>query len=271
MRADFGRLVSWHAAGGSNFFRRYSNEIIQSHKWCFIVGCNNSGTSLLQTLLEQTGHVSTFASEGQFYTRTLARAERRGKERVWTEYLADLEMQRSESLDRLPRLVHDWMREFDVPIKTIILEKTPANAVRMEWLQKAFPRSYFIGLVRNGYAVAEGIRRKGFKSLDRGARHWALVNEIMLQRANNVERFLEIRYEDLVNNYAESLDRLMGFIDISQSVNGKHNVSEITIREDHRVLKDFNAESIARLDEKDKQIIYRNAETMLRHFGYASD
>ena len=36
----------------------------------------------------------------------------------------------------------------------------------MRWLQEVFPNSCFIGVVRNGFAVAEGIKRKGEKPVE---------------------------------------------------------------------------------------------------------
>lgn len=137
--------------------------------------------------------------EGQRYTRALARAARRGHERVWSEFLDDLRMSTKDDLSRAPCLLHDWMREFSVPIRETIVEKTTANAVRMPWLQKVFHRSCFIALVRNGYAVTEGIRRKGLKSVERGARHWNVVNKIMMEDAQDINNFLLLHYEDLVN------------------------------------------------------------------------
>jgi hypothetical protein len=67
----------------------------------------------------------------------------------------------TRALRPVPRLLFDWLEALGTPLSPRILEKTTANAVRMRWLHQAFPRSAFIGVVRNGYAVAEGIRRKG--------------------------------------------------------------------------------------------------------------
>ena len=147
---DMERALDWYLGGGRRFFNQHSHEIIKAYKWCFIVGCNNSGTSLLQSALEKSGQVTTLPHEGQLYTTALPRAIRRGYERVWSEYLENLKLTDGDRLECLPRLLHDWLREFSLPICEIILEKTPAHTARMTWLQKAFPHSYFIGLVRNG-------------------------------------------------------------------------------------------------------------------------
>lgn len=271
---DIARDFDWYIGGGKRFFERYSPQIISSHKWCFIVGCNNSGTSLLQGILERSGQVSTMPHEGQRYTRVLTRAARRGYERVWTEFLDDLRMTTEDDLSGASRLLHDWMREFCLPIRGTIVEKTTANAVRMLWLQKAFPRSYFIGLVRNGYAVTEGIRRKGLKSVERGARHWNMVNKIMVKDAQNINNFLLLHYEDLVNKPNDVAKQLGRFLELEldglqDALIGKFSFSTV-LGKGSQPIRNFNSESIKKLNSDDIRNIYHEACEMLNYFVYDS-
>lgn len=271
---DIGRSFDWHIGGGKRFFERYYLEIVSAHKWCFIVGCNNSGTSLLQEILEHSGQVSTLPYEGQRYTRTLVRSRKRGHERVWSEYLDELKLTAEDSYTCVPRLVHDWMRDLPLPVREIVLEKTPANTMRMAWLQEAFPRSYFIGLVRNGYAVAEGIRRKGKKTLDRGARHWNLVNRIMVNDTRQIDNFLEVKYEDLVDNFAHTVRRIGAFLGVDPVAilaAGKKLYSASTVvGAGEYAIQNFNEQSIRRLSEADLLMIAGEAEEMLEYFGYVA-
>ncbi len=269
---DMARHFDWYLGGGKRFFERYSPQMIFSHKWCFIVGCNNSGTSLLQGILERSGQVSTMPHEGQRYTRVLTRAARRGHERVWTEFLDDLRMTTEDDLSRAPRLLHDWMRELSTPIQETIVEKTTANAVRMLWLQKAFPHSYFIGLVRNGYAVTEGIRRKGLKSVERGACHWNMVNKIMVKDAQNINNFLLLRYEDLVNKPNDVARQLGGFLELEpdglqNALIGMFSFSTV-LGKGGQPIRNFNSESVKKLNSDDIRKIYHEACEMLNYFGY---
>ena len=84
--------LHWYLVGCRRIRRLDTSAVAGSHQWCFIVGCNNSGTSLLQRVLEASGEVSTLPYEGQLYTRVLARAMRRGYERVYMEYADELRM-----------------------------------------------------------------------------------------------------------------------------------------------------------------------------------
>lgn len=268
---DAQRTLSWQL-GGRSFYTRHVEALGTAHTWCFIVGCNNSGTSLLHSILARTGQVSTFELEGQRYTRTMVRAARRGHQRVWTEFLDELRLTEDDSTEQLPRLLHDWMRELEPPIQRIIVEKTTANAVRMRWLQKAFPDSRFIAMVRNGYAVCEGIYRKGEKDMTRAARHWNLVNRIMLEDAAHLDHFLLLPYEELVQAPEASAARLQDLLGIDagrirDAMSGEFSFTTVKGR-DAQGMENMNSAGIARLSASDLEIISREADEMLGRLGY---
>lgn len=270
--SDINRAFRWHALGGKQHFQRYVPEIVRSHRWCFICGCNNSGTSLLQSILDKTGQTSALQFEGQHYTNTLVRGSRRGYERVWSEFIDELRLDATDSKECVPRLIHDWMAEFSLPIHKLVVEKTTMNAVRMLWLQSVFPNSYFIGLVRNGYAVAEGIRRKGNKSVERGARHWSMVNKIMLEDVNKLDHYLQVSYEELVDKPAESARKIGRFLEldlsnIEKSVHGKYGFNTV-LGDQPQPIRNMNKECIARLSQQDLQSIKAEAGGMLEYFSY---
>jgi len=271
--SDLRNGISWHLLGGRRFFDCYWREMARSHRWVFIIGCNNSGTSLLQRLLELTGGVSTFAAEGQLYTRAVRRDRKRGYSRVWSEYLEELRLGRADSLRQAPRLVHDWMNNLPRPIRPVIVEKTPANAARTEWLQKVFPNACFIGLVRNGYAVSEGIRRKAQQPIDSGARHWSAVNRLMLTTAAGLDRYLEVRYEELADRPAATMSRICEFIGIDNGMaEGAAGRGESQARDAMTTVfgpvHNCNQETIERLSNVDISIITAQAGEMLDFFGY---
>ncbi len=270
--ADINRAIDWYLKGRKSC---NSTELILNQKWCFIASCNNSGSTLLQSILGASNQISTMPHEGQRYTTTLERGHRRGYERVWAEFVQDLRLTDTDSLDCVPRLVYDWMKVIEHPLKKAIIEKTTTNAVRMLWLQKAFPNSYFIGLIRNGYAVCEGIKRKGHKSVDRGARHWNLINKLMFQDAKQIKNFLEVRYEDLVHKPLTVLAQIAKLIDLDydelcSGISGQLT-SNIDTNPANKNIQDYNAESIARLNKHEVKIIYTEAKEMLDYFRYEAD
>jgi hypothetical protein len=281
-----GRIISWSDRAGQWMHRRKKDlawlvqrrtfrgrvvRLLEQHRWVFLVGCNNSGTTLIHDVLAATGKFGFMPHEGQRYTDVLRRAHKRGFQRVWSEYVGELQMDERHPTTDVPRLLFDWLGELTQPLKPMILEKTTANAVRMRWLQRAFPEAAFIGIVRNGYAVVEGIKRKGHKSADRGARHWKLVNEMMLNDAVHVKNFLLVRYEDFVASPQEALLRIAAFLEIpSDDVwTAYKRVYSSGPDESRTLVRDMNAESIGRLNHAEIQAVTREAGNVLARMGYA--
>lgn len=158
--------------------------------------------------------------------------------------------------------------------KPIFLEKTPANSARMLWLQKNFENAHFIAIVRNGFAVAEGITRKGKPThrnegwpLEMAAYQWARSNEVLFEDATHVKNFHWLRYEDLTENPQTCVDRICEFlgmagneyIDLSQ---------EWSIHERSEPISNLNSKSFDRLSPDDRAIIESVAGPMLRKLSY---
>ena len=73
-------------------FERAAPALLAAHDWVFVVGCNNSGTTLVHDALAATGAFSYMPHEGQRYTDGVRRSVKRGHERVWSEYLDELRL-----------------------------------------------------------------------------------------------------------------------------------------------------------------------------------
>lgn len=258
-----GNDVAWMHAR-RDFLRQWP-RFLSTHRLVFVVGCNNSGTTLIHDVLAATGRFSFMLHEGQRYTDALRRSAKRGHERVWIEYLDELRLSEADPVDCAPRLMFDWLRQMQRPVCADILEKTPANVVRLRWLERAFPGAAFIGVVRNGYAVAEGIRRKGGKSIQRGARHWSRVNEIMLDDARYLSRFLLVRYEEFVDAPAQTLPRLAQFL--GQPLAPLQAAFERP-EQGSGAVRNQNEPSLGRLSAHERQLIERDAGSMLQRLGY---
>jgi len=273
LKVDFANELSWSLSGGHRIFDRFWRELAGSHRWIFIIGCNNSGTSLLQRLLDWTGQISTFPLEGQLYTRALKRDRNPKFSRVWTEYLDELQLRPGQSLERCPRLVHDWMINLPRPLQHIIVEKTPANTSRAEWLQEVFPDSRFIGLVRNGYAVTEGINRKARQPYARGARHWNMVNKLMVNTARNLDHYIEVRYENLAEKPASTMLEICRFVGLQNDLieelarSNEEEAAKLMVTKFGPV-RNHDEETIRKLGTQNIVTIREQAAEMLEHFDY---
>ncbi|SKA87689.1 Sulfotransferase family protein [Paucidesulfovibrio gracilis DSM 16080] len=270
-RRDLSNDISWQL-GGKRHFAQTWQQTATAHTWVFIVGCNNSGTSLLNALFAKSGLVSTMREEGQYNTRALLRMPLRGHERVWTEVLDRLEADAAELPQRMPRLLHDWMRFFTRPLHPVLVEKTPPNMARMPALDQLLD-CRFIALVRDGFAVCEGIRRKAGKDLERAARHWDASCRLLLQHQTQVKHLHIVRYEDLTGQPEQTLAKLADFLELppqplQAASREKFNVGRTVAGTGAENITDYNAPSLQRLSDQDRETILRHAGDMLHHFGY---
>jgi hypothetical protein len=239
-------------------------------KWVFIVGCGNSGTTLLQRILSTHPDVGSMRREGQFFHNQLKGHIWGGwYKRRWATvpqyYRMDENSTHKVNVEKLKR---QWGAKLNDPTKPVLLEKSPRNTLRVRWLQKHFENAHFIGMTRNGYAVAEGIRRKvTHYNLKTAALQWTKANEFMLADFDHLERKKIISYETLAEKPDECIGEICQFIGIDPnklSIDGK----VWSIHKEAAPLKNMNYKSFAKLSEEDFKIIEETADDMLKRLEY---
>jgi hypothetical protein len=173
------------------------------------------------------------------------------------------------------RLKKEWGMRMSDTTKPVLLEKSPQNGARTRWLQRHFEDPYFIGMIRNGYAVAEGISRKakpecqiGKWPIQMSAKQWCLSNEVLQADSGHLDNFLWVRYEDFTTNPNHELARILNFIGLDgmESIDGG---KQWAVHERRDSIKDMNDESISRLSMEDVEKINLVAGDCLKKFGYA--
>lgn len=242
-------------------------------KWVFIVGCYNSGTTLLAELLARHPEISGMPTEGHFVTDQFVKDFDIGLPRMWVDREDLFRLNENDEGPDVTRIKKEWGMRLDLT-KRVLLEKSPPNGARTRWLQKNFENAHFIGLVRNGYAVAEGISRKGDPKhieggwpIERSAWQWARSNEILRQDSEKLNHFIWIKYEDLVGDIQGTLKNLTDFLELQQFPEDILN-NDFSIHERNESIKDLNQHSIDRLTQEDLTKIYSVASKELMHFGY---
>ena len=144
----------------------------------------------------------------------------------------------------------------------------------MRWLQHHFNNAHFIVVVRNGYAVAEGIRRKAEPvhsatgwSLEDCAMQWRRVVEVVREDEPYLNKLIWTRYEDLTECPGTELQRLFAFLGFESSadlsLDGKWQVHERT-----EAIRNLNMESLRRLSQQDIDIVTRIGGELLTEFDY---
>ena len=242
-------------------------------KWLFLVGCYNSGTTLLADILGKHPEISGLPTEGHFITDQFVKDYEVGLPRMWA---GREELFRLTECDLGPDPVQvkkDWGMRWNLS-KKILLEKSPPNTVRTRWLNQHFFPAYFVGIIRNGYAVAEGIKRKANPlhlrdgwSIEQCALQWKRSLEVLEEDSAFLDNFIWVKYEDLVDQTDKELERITDFIKVERFK--KFNTkSSIVIHERNEPIRNMNQENIERLTDSQILAINEIAGETLINYGY---
>lgn len=246
----------------------FISPVPQPEKWLFIAGCSNSGTSLLQALLSKHPLIGSLPDEGQFCTDQLPLSRDTGMNRLWAIASEKFYLDETNTGNvNVKKLKKQWAARYKGLDKPILLEKSPPNTARLRWLQANFDNAYFIGIIRNGYAVAEGIRRKAGHPVELGARQWAGSNEILLKDFAFLTNKFLITYEELTENPSKILTDICKFISVPPF--NKDNIFEnVKIHGKAGNISNMNGLSFKNLSEEDIAGIEKEAGYLLRQFNY---
>lgn len=201
-----GRESVWQLTPRSYWLRE-----AQRHIWVFVMGCNRSGKTSLANLLGVHPLVRVVPN-ANFHTRAVRSSDSHQCRHVWTEKLDSFRLTEDDDSAPASRLAFDWLHY--APSRPAMVIESDLPSVQMRWLQAVFTNSYFVGVVRNGYAVAEGIRRKEGYAIRRCARQWNLATKTMMADAGRMRRFRLVRYEELMSRPAHTIRTLGSWLGI---------------------------------------------------------
>jgi hypothetical protein len=240
-------------------------------KWVFVVGCYNSGTTLLHDLLAAQPLIGSMPDEGQFFQDQLPLPRDFGLRRLWAlrPELFRLDEAGGREID-VARLKRQWGAHFNDPTRPVLLEKSTPNAARTRWLERRFEPASFIGIVRDGRAVAEGIRRATGCEIGEAARQWVGSNDIMLRDFDKLARKRLITYERLTAAPDEVLAELLRFLDLPGPVEPTAG-REWTIHKRSSAIRNMNPDALRRLTREDLVTIEAVAGPALATLGYAPE
>jgi len=271
--------LAWQSGKKRDFAEAWKKD---EHRWIFIMGCNNSGTSLLYNILGEHPQIGKVATESvnlskvwpSYITNVLPSSLKSGYNRAWTERPDIFHLTEKDAHIDENRLRYDWLNVVKVHKRLdrlYLLEKTTENACRSRWLQKVFPNSYFIGIVRNGYAVAEGLRRNTGYPIERCARHWNAANKIMSDDSKLLNNIKLIKYEDLAEEPKKILSEIADFlkidgrpfVELADKAWGTQNIYGKPME-----IRNLNQASMDKISKQDMDIVAKEAAEMLKYFGY---
>lgn len=166
----------------------------------FISGCNRGGTTILSRLLAAHPDVHNVGrgpfNEGQYVWRQQFPDWSRHRWALppWRWYL------RRTEVDATPKRVKFFREEFArvVPGERRMLEKTPANAVRIPFINAVFPDCIFVHIIRDGRHTTASLMARGVW-LPFAPHQWVQAHRTALPDLERLpaERVVHVRYEEL--------------------------------------------------------------------------
>ena len=199
----------------------------------FITGNRRSGTTLLSNLIDRHENISVFVESffiPRFYyaqifywpltnTRNLLRlantivneqSSRRNDLHLSSEALVSMKRRTYPGI--VGTLLKNWAKEHG---KTVWGDKSPGYHTKLDILHRLFPDARFIHIIRDGRGVWSSLKNLGWeKNVVRVAREWVtgIRKARRFAQAHGRENYLELRYEDLVQDPEKELRRIMKFL-----------------------------------------------------------
>lgn len=272
----------WNRLCQSRAFRRIAEPFaptIEPNRWIFIIGCYNSGTTLLKSILAEHEAITQLPARGGAYAEELEWPEAYGWTRMWHKCYDALRMEPGPGTEEIARSIR---RKWELVLGGApenVLVKSITDAVRIPFLNAYFRPAYFIYIVRNGYAVAEGIRRKATPAewgctryadgypIDLCAEQWKESDRVVEGDRPETDCFLTITYEELAEETETTLRVITDFLDLPPLKQGE--IDQVwSVHGVRSKIKNMNARSFANLSDWEIRKIKKVSKKTLGKYGY---
>jgi hypothetical protein len=196
---------------------------------------------------------------------------------MWVK--CEREMQISANKNQTASVIKRHWSHFFGEQKTVLIEKSISNTPRAVFFNDHFKPAYFIHIVRNGYAVAEGIKRKanvmggnpffeaGQYPVELCAEQWVRSLQVVEEQRNLLENFLQISYEQLTADPDETIKMVCDFLGISRFEISLKETS-FTVHQNKESIRNMNESSWRRLTEAEIIAINNVAKIYLEKYNY---
>ena len=283
-----GRIVSsaWnHTVGriyAKPWIRRGLTALLprprEPRDWAFLVGCYNSGTTILRDVLDAHPLVSTLPREGVKLTDAFPDLQAGGWIRMLLRNRDSWQMPEEGAAVIANRAKRDWGLLWSRKA-AVYLEKSITHSVRTPWLERAFDHPRFIVIRRNGYCVCEGIRRRaqptGEARKEIGdtypmrllAEQWVAINETIDTDMQGLRHVHELSYEGLVADPLGTVGGIYDFLGLSHPPMSM--IEDVLHINGHPfAIRDMNPSSLGRLSDADRAEAGSVMAPLLGKYGY---
>jgi len=180
-----------------------------SHRPIFIVGCQRSGTTLLRLMLDAHPNISC-GPETRFL-QDFAKLTSDGWDR-----LSLYGFPKSYWLDKAAEFFDSFQTEYAKGRgKTRWADKTPRYALSLAYINDLFPNCQIVHVIRDGRDVVASHRdRWGYRSAVKAVEKWPRYVRAARRVGERLpeDRYVEVRYEDLVLDTQPTLRGLLEFL-----------------------------------------------------------
>jgi hypothetical protein len=195
---------------------------MEDKRFIFLAGLHRSGTSLLHEIMREHPEISGFSDtgvpedEGQHLQSVYEPAKVFGgpgrfafDERAYMDESHPLAT--PESADKI---FAEWRQHYDLS-RPYLIEKSPPNIVRTRFIQKLYPSSTFIAILRHPLAVCYATKKWSKTSIASLLDHTLLAYEVFRKDMPALERVYVLRYEELVLEPQKTLDDIFSYLGLA--------------------------------------------------------
>ena len=268
-------------------------RVVDTH--LFVICANNCGTTFLRKALAMSRHTWNLPKEGwmafgHVAPRPANYPRMAGSGRIWAARRRWLDVLEDPTAYDWPHARKAWYFQAHArdPAASVFVEKTSTHLLQVDALRRHFRNAKFLFMVRNPYAVCEGICRtlrnrsalglptvreaawKGVRLEILAARHVAACLEY---QQRNVEAFGErgrfFTYEEMCAEPERTARTIRDLVPALDDLNLRQRLK--VHWNYHEILTDMNARQIACLDGRQIAAInqvFRRHRAVLDHFGY---
>lgn len=228
----------------------------------FIIGIGRSGTTILNKILNSHPaiHALPEANFLLFFLSDYKNVTRFKKEHIELMFqqigifalshpLVGWELDMAKSKEKMIRLVEEKEMSYAALCKsiyseikvsgkdksnaTMLIDKNPAFTLSVDQLEKNFPESKFILLVRDYRANVLSRKQNAYLKSPKvtyNATRWLVFNEIAWTFCQkHPQKVLLMRYEDLVSDYEASMKKVFSFLSVKEEDMKETELSEVDV------------------------------------------
>jgi hypothetical protein len=241
----------------------------------FSFGARRSGTWWLQRIITAHPTVAAVPSESFFFSNAIAPLfegfQSYERDATWTGRIyADREL----LLDATREFCDRIFAQFAGGEADRVAERTPWHVREIDLMTDLYPDAYYIHIYRDGRDSARSLASMEWYdgSLEDAANEWR-GSVLAPLSARRPERYLEVRYEDLLGDPRPKIEELYEFLDLEM----KPGVLEAALAEAQRELSTDPGSSVGTekwrrlLSPEQQAAIVAIAGDALAHYGYVSE